>query len=151
MEICHKASSGVLMETRRILSPAALWFLCPVHSWWVSFWPVIGAKVRVSPVSLEVTALLGDQLSLNGFCLWRAVGQLLFQGTDGNWKHPVPGCFTVSVPYGLLANPSLASYWSKSGNLTCELRSDSTPGRPAFLGQDLGMEGCGTALAPGLR
>ena len=32
----------------------------------------------------------------------------------------------------LLVDPPLDNYWSKSGDLTCELRSDSTPGRPVL-------------------
>lgn len=34
-------------------------------------------------------------------------------------------------------------------DLTCGLRSESAPGRPVLCRQDLGLEGCGTALALG--
>ena len=40
-----------------------------------SFWTVIGGKVEVSLVGLEVRVFLRDQLSLGGIWLWRAVGQ----------------------------------------------------------------------------
>jgi hypothetical protein len=42
------------METGRILFPAPTWFLCPVVSWQVPLWPVIGAKVVASPVNYEL-------------------------------------------------------------------------------------------------
>jgi hypothetical protein len=45
----------VQVETGRILSPVALRFLSPVLSWWFHVWPVIGAKVFISPVDLGVT------------------------------------------------------------------------------------------------
>lgn len=38
---------------------------------------------------------------------------------------------------------------SKSGGLTCGLRSESSPGRPALSVQNLDMEGCGITLALG--
>ena len=53
-------SSRAQIETRRILSSATLYFLCPVHSCQVPLWQDIGAKVVVSPLSLLVKALLGD-------------------------------------------------------------------------------------------
>lgn len=43
---------------------------------------------------------------------------------------------------------SLASYWRKNVCLTCGLRSDSTPVRPALSRQDFGPENCATGLAP---
>jgi len=76
---------------------------------------------------------------------------LRFSGTDGNQKDPVPGLSTVPVPCELLVCPSLDTYQSNSGGLTCELRSDRTPGRPALSRQDLGMKCCATGLAPGCR
>ena len=45
----------------------------------------------------------------------------------------------VPVPCVLLAGPSLDSFWSKSGDLTCGHRSESTPGRPALSGQDFNI------------
>ena len=77
--------------------------------------------------------------------MWRVVSQDFFCRADGNWEDPLP-CAKGSPGGG---GPSLASYWSKSGGLTLELRSDSTPGRPALSGKDFGMESCSTALAPG--
>jgi hypothetical protein len=59
------------METGKILSQAAPWFLCRVGSWQVSHWPVIRAIVVVSPVNLDITALLGDQLSPGGIWVQR--------------------------------------------------------------------------------
>lgn len=62
--LCDSLSSRVQMETRRLLSLAAVWFLCPVCSWSVPLWPGFRAKVVVSPVSLRVIVILGDQLTL---------------------------------------------------------------------------------------
>ena len=74
--------------------------------------------------------------------------QSQLQGAEENGKDPVPGCFAVPVPCGLLW-PFLASYWSKHGGHTCVVRSDRTPGGPALSGRDLGMDICATTLAPG--
>jgi hypothetical protein len=64
------------METGRIMSPAALLFMFPESSWQILLWTVIGMKVVISPLSLEVRTLLGDQLSPSSICMWRSVGQL---------------------------------------------------------------------------
>ena len=61
-----QACLGAQMETRRILSLAALWFLYPVGSWWISIGLTFGAIVVVSPATLNVSAPLGDQLSPGG-------------------------------------------------------------------------------------
>ena len=66
---------------------------------------------------------------------------------DGNRKNPVPSCSAVPMPRVLWVGPSLDSYWSESGDVTLELRSDSTPGRLALSWWDLCVEDCGTALA----
>lgn len=44
------------MQTGRTLSLAVLWFLCSVGSWCVLLWPVIGAKVVVSPMNYELSS-----------------------------------------------------------------------------------------------
>jgi len=51
----------------------------------------------------------------------------------------------VCVPVVSLFGQLLELKWS----LTCGLRSESTPGKPALSRQDLVLEGCGTALALG--
>ena len=58
-----------------ILSLAALLLLCPEHSWKMPLWTVIGEKVVISPVGLEVRAPMGDQLSPGRIWVRRAVGQ----------------------------------------------------------------------------
>ena len=63
-------------DNGRILFPVVPQFLCPVVSWWVPLWTVIRAKVLVSPINLGVTALLREQLSHEGICVWRAVPQV---------------------------------------------------------------------------
>jgi hypothetical protein len=103
------------------------------------------------PVILGVSAFLGRPALSWQNLVQRAVGQPYLQGTDGNWKDLVPGCSAVPVPSVLLVGPSLDSHWSKSGYLTCGLRSENTPGRPALSWWDLVVEGCGTTLAPGYR
>jgi hypothetical protein len=75
VELWDSLSSEGQMETTRILSPAAPVFLCPVHSWLVPLWTVIGVKVVASPLSLGVTALLEDLLFPGGICVWRTVQQ----------------------------------------------------------------------------
>lgn len=50
------------------------------------FWPVIGEKLVVSPVSLVLKALLGYRLSLGGNWLWRTVTQTYLYSTDGDLK-----------------------------------------------------------------
>lgn len=49
------------------------------------------------------------------------------------------------MPYGVLA------VIEQKFDLTCELWSDSTPGRSAFSEWDLGMESCDSASGPGCR
>ena len=44
-----------------------------------------------------VSVLLGDQFSLGGICVWRAVAQGQLWGADGNWKHPVPSSSLVPL------------------------------------------------------
>lgn len=61
-----------------------LWFLSPLGPRQVPLGPVIGPVLVVSPVSLGVSTLLGDQFSLGGVGVWRAVAQGQLQGTDGN-------------------------------------------------------------------
>jgi hypothetical protein len=52
------------METGSILSLSVSWFLCLWAPGGSLFGQFFGPKVVVSPVSLGVTAFLGDQLSL---------------------------------------------------------------------------------------
>ena len=52
-----------------------LWFLSPLGPGQVPLGPVIGPVLVVSPVSLGVSTLLGDQFSLGGVGVWRAVAQ----------------------------------------------------------------------------
>jgi hypothetical protein len=44
-----------------------------------------------------MSVLLGDQFSLGGICMWRAVAQGQLHGTDRNQKDPVPGYSLVPV------------------------------------------------------
>ena len=53
----------------------------------------------VSPVFTGVSVLLGDQLSLSGVWVWRAVAQGQLQGTDRHWK---------PILFSLKANLSVA-------------------------------------------
>lgn len=76
-------------------------------------------------------------------------GIFLGPGADADWKDPVPGCSGVLVPCVLQVGPSLDSYWSESGGVTCGLRSENTPGRPAPSGKALRIEGCKTAFVLG--
>ena len=94
-----------------------------------------------------VSVLLGDQFSLGGIWVWRAVAQGQLWGADRNQKDPVPGCSLVPVSWWLWAGPSWARNLSRSGGLTCAHRCVSTPGRPALSWQYLGMEICGTGWA----
>jgi hypothetical protein len=101
-------------------------------------------------VILGVSALLGPALS--GWDLaTKSYATGLAPGADENWKDPVPVCSAVPVLCGLLVGLSVARYWSSNGGLTCELRSDSTPERPALSGRDWSMKSCVTGLALGHR
>ena len=66
-ELWHRVSSGVQTETRKILSLAVPWFLCPYVPGLAPLGPGIWAKVLVLPVLTHVLALLGDQLFPSGF------------------------------------------------------------------------------------
>jgi hypothetical protein len=66
-ELWYRVISRTQMATGKILSVAALRFLCPVGSWWVPLGSAIDAIVVVSPVILGLTALLGDKLFPAGF------------------------------------------------------------------------------------
>jgi len=79
----------------------------------------------------------------------KGCGTSLALGTDEDQNDPVPSCSMVPVPSMLLVGPSLEHYWSQSRVLTCSLRSESIPVRPALSGQDLGTKGCGTASVLG--
>jgi hypothetical protein len=103
------------------------------------------------PLTLGVSALLGDLYSLSVILVLRAVGQVYLWGTDGNQKNPVSGCSVVPLPCGLLTHPSWAIHLSDIGGLTFQLRNNSTPGRPTLSRLDLGMERYCTRLVPGQR
>jgi hypothetical protein len=53
IELWHRVGYGVQMETGRILSLTAPWFLCLVGFGQVPFNPGIRAEVVVSPVTLD--------------------------------------------------------------------------------------------------
>jgi hypothetical protein len=72
--------SRVHIETGRILSPAALMFLCLVCSCWVPLWTVIGMKVVLSHTGLGVTRRI---LSCNFIFLTLS---LLFKGRKNCYK-----------------------------------------------------------------
>ena len=72
-ELWHRIRSRVQMETRKILSLAVPWFLCPDGSGQVLLQSGIWAEVVVLPVLTGMSALLGYQVSLEGICIWRAV------------------------------------------------------------------------------
>lgn len=55
-------------QTGRIMFPVALWFLSPLGSGCVPLGPGVGVVVVLSPVSLGVPTLLGDNLCWAGFC-----------------------------------------------------------------------------------
>ena len=82
--------------------------------------------------------------------MWRTVVQPLLWDTDGDLKDSAPSCSTVPVHCALLAGAILDSYWSKSGDLTSELSSENTPGRPALSWWDLCAEGCRISFAQAL-
>ena len=65
-ELWHRVSSGVQMETWRILSPVIPWFLYPEGSGWALLGPGIWAEMVGLLVLPSVSALLGGQLSLSG-------------------------------------------------------------------------------------
>ena len=54
--------------------------------------------MSMSPLSPEVRALLGDQLSPGGTCVQRAVEQPQLSGADGDWKDPVPSVPLLLCP-----------------------------------------------------
>ena len=70
--------------------------LLPLHlAIWLSL-ILAGLVVSDCGVSLLlacVSVFLGDQFSLGGIWVWRAVAQDQLQGADGDWKDPVPGSF----------------------------------------------------------
>jgi hypothetical protein len=43
------------------------------------------------------SVLLGDQFSLGGIWVWKAVAQIQLQDTDRNRKEPVPVCSLIPV------------------------------------------------------
>jgi hypothetical protein len=51
----------------------------------------------LSLIQVSVLVLLGDQFSPGRIWVWRAVAQGQLQGTDRNWKDPVPSCSLVPV------------------------------------------------------
>ena len=62
--------------------PASPLFLCPKCSSLALLQTVIGEKVAISPLSLGVKALLGDQFSLFGTSAQRVVEQPQLPSTD---------------------------------------------------------------------
>ena len=69
-----------------------LMFLCLPFAIWLS---LVLAGLAVSNFGLSllqacVSVLLGDQFSLGGIWVWRAVAQGQFWGTDRDQKDPAP-------------------------------------------------------------
>ena len=58
-----RVSSRAQKETKRILTLAVPWFLCPDGSVWVPLVPDLWAEVVILPVFSGMSALLGDQFS----------------------------------------------------------------------------------------
>jgi hypothetical protein len=87
--------------------PAAPLILCPVCSWQAPLHLVIGEKVAVSPQSLEVKILLGEQVSPGRTCAQWAVEQPQLAGTDGR---PEGSCLSCS-PHVFLNNFSYLYYF----------------------------------------
>ena len=86
-ELLHSISSGLQMETGRILSQALPWFLCPDGSVRVPLGSGILAEVMALPVLTGEFTLLGGYLSPDGICIWKehcSTGSA--SGTDRNWK-----------------------------------------------------------------
>ena len=144
------------------MMPSSLGFCClgsctcllPSGYFWCQLvlWSLTGACPSYGPITCELRCISTPReiSSLLGW-IWmqRTVGQPQLQSTNGDWKDPVSSCSAVPVPCVLLEGPSLDSYWTQSGVLTSDLRSESTPGRPALSWRYFSMEGCGTALALG--
>ena len=68
-------------------------FLLLPFAMWLSVVLAIIAVSDCGPSLLlaNVSALLGDKLSLGIIWVWRGVTQGQLCGRDGNWKNPVPG------------------------------------------------------------
>ena len=75
--------------------------MCPDGSGWVSLWPGIWAEVVVLPVLTDVSAFLGDQLSLVIIWVWASVAQVQLTHADGIQKDPFSGCSLVPLYWGL--------------------------------------------------
>ena len=113
-------------ESRRILSPAVPWILCPGGCGRMMLGPWIWREVVVLPVLTGVSALLRDQLSPGTICICIAVAQdtpweqteiwrVLFQSAPwflypkGFWREPLSssGSFTYAFSFvctsGMLA------------------------------------------------
>jgi hypothetical protein len=76
------------MENWRILSLAALQFLCSMCSWHVPLWTTIGLKVMFSPDRLEVSTLLVYQLDPSSMSSYSWVSRGLLPKTKwrGVWE-----------------------------------------------------------------
>jgi hypothetical protein len=92
-------------------------------------------------VLIGVLALLRDQLSPNGICVWSTVAQDMFLGQTETGR-----ILSQAAPRFLCLEGSGRVPLSRSGGLTCAQRLVSTTGRPALSQQYLHMELCGTGL-----
>lgn len=142
-ELWHRISSGVQMETGRILSPAVSWFLCLDGSGRAPLRPGIWTEVVVLPVLTSVYTLLRDQFFPGSIQVCRAVALGQFRA-QMETRRILPGCSSVHVSWGFWAGLPL----SRSGGLTGAHRLAHTSGRPALSQRYLGMECCATVSAP---
>jgi hypothetical protein len=61
------------------------------------FHTVIGEKVAVTPLSLGMKALLGEQLSPGRTCAEWAVEQPVLQGVNGGPEGSCPSCSVIYI------------------------------------------------------
>jgi hypothetical protein len=84
----------------------AIWLLLVVLGLAVSDWSLFFLWA-CEPVILDVLAFLGDQLSLGGIWVQRAVPQCYLCGANGD---PVPSCYENPEPFDLLSGLFFTSY-----------------------------------------
>jgi hypothetical protein len=125
---------------------------------WLSL-VLAGLAVSACGLSLQqgcVSVLLGDQSSLAGIWVWRAVAQGQLLGAEGNLKDPVPSCSwffcLVALGRSLLGQEFEQKWWSYLYSQICP-HSWETSSIPAVFGYGalwhrISSGRCGTGLAP---
>jgi hypothetical protein len=87
-------------------------FLGPLGPWQVPLGPGIGAVMVISPVSLGLSAFLGDKFSLGRIRVQRTVVQGHFLGADGNSQNPVSDFIEVPKSTGSKSALVFPCYYS---------------------------------------